>query len=112
MHVCAHVCVCVLVCGHMCVCVCVHVCAHVCVCVCVCVHVCAHVCVCVCGSLISGISFLFKIYANPLNALQLYTSKFAFIFVIWDYLSVYFLCRQCGAMGSIRFVQLVEVIFT
>ena len=50
-------------------------------------HVCTYVRVC--ASVISGLSILFKIYANPLNTLHLYTRQFALIFVMWDYLSVY-----------------------
>ena len=44
----------------------------------ICVRVCASTCVSVVGRL----SILFRIYANQLNILHLYTHQYAFIFVM------------------------------
>ena len=54
---------------------CCHVVTYACECVCVCVRMCT----CVCVSVISGLNIIFKIYANPLNTLHLYTCRFVFI---------------------------------
>ena len=61
-------------------------CAHVFVPMCTCVSVCA----CARASVISGLSSLFRIYTNPLNIIHRYTARIVFIFVMWDYLSIYF----------------------
>ena len=60
--------------------------SDVCVHVCVCAHVCAHVC----ASVISGLSIFLRIYVNPLSTFHLCSRRSKFIFVMWDYLSVYF----------------------
>ena len=77
---------------------------------------CAHVCVCVCTSVISGLSIVFRICANPLNTLHLYTARIAFIFVIWAYVSIYFTqatwCDEKRLIDAKRCDLISTLIFT
>ena len=56
----------------------------------VCTHHVAHACARMCVSVINGFTIFFRIYANLLNTVYLYTCPFAFICVMWDHLSIYF----------------------
>ena len=44
----------------------------------------------VCAYVISGFNILFRIFANPLNTYSLYTRRFALIFSVSDYLSLFY----------------------
>ena len=64
----------------------------------------------VCTSVISKLSIVFTICVSPLNSLYLYTARITFIFIIWDYLSIY--CMQAMWCDEKRLISALIFIFT
>ena len=82
-------------------------------CVCAGVHFWASMCARVCGSVISGLRILFRIYANPLNMVYLYTCHFDLIFSISDYMCLFLRAGDVAHFGACdRVNQLRSSIFT